>query len=71
MLTSYLEKKKVTKILKIQHKYKILNLINNYFKNKKILFEEKKKLDKFSAKIKLDPYKRLENLLLKKKLIYN
>ena len=71
MLTSYLEKKKITKIFKIHNKYKILNLINNYFINKKLLFEEKKKLDKFAAKIKLDPYKRLENLLLKKKLIYN
>lgn len=68
-LTSYLEKKKLTKIFTIYQKNKIKNLIQNYIYKRILLIYEKNRLNKFNKKVKLDSYKRFEYLLKKKKLI--
>ena len=55
-LTTYLEKKKLTKILSINKKKEIFNFINYYIFNNKELIKYKNRIDNFTDRLDFNPY---------------
>ena len=58
-LTTYLEKKNLTKILSINKKKEIFNFINYYIFNSKELIKYKDRIDKFTDRLDFNPYANL------------